>query len=167
MVAFEQALPALPVLYLALSGFIFAISLHMPKQGQRLALLPLILMPAYLSLSAVRYVWLAPGISLVWEQALTGYALHIISTLHLEKVPPPSSATPVSATLRSNTRFDFIYFRQFWLNPRLIIHLQPTQHHQENRRSSRTWYSLFCEAQNCSYTTLCKQRSPLYSLTRY
>ena len=120
MAAFEQALPTLPVLYLALSGFVFAISLHMPKQGQRLALLPLILMPAYLSLSAVRYVWFAPGISLVWEQALTGYALHIISTLHLEKVPPPSSATPGSATLRSNTRFDFIYFRRFWLNPRLI-----------------------------------------------
>jgi hypothetical protein len=51
----SEAIQALrPVLYLGLSGLAFAISLHAPKQGQRLALLPLILIPAFLSLSPDR-----------------------------------------------------------------------------------------------------------------
>lgn len=138
MVAFEQALPVLPVLYLGLSGFAFAISLHAPKQRQRLALLPLILISAYLSLSAVRYVRFAPGIALVWGQALTGYALHTISILHIKRIPPPNPAIPGSAALRSNTGFDFVYFRQLWLNPRLInTHLSNTASPENPKKQSR------------------------------
>ncbi|OQD74604.1 hypothetical protein PENDEC_c010G00604 [Penicillium decumbens] len=113
--ALEQSLQVLPVLYLGLSGLAFALSLHAPKQGQRLALLPLILMPAFLSLSAVQSVSFAPGLSLVWGQAITGYVWHTISTLHLEKIPPPYLAVPGSAL-----GFDLGYFRRIWLNPRLI-----------------------------------------------
>lgn len=137
--ALEQAIQALrPVLYLGLSGLAFAISLHAPKQGQRLALLPLILIPAFLSLSAALHVPFAPGVSLVWAQALTGYILHTISTLHLEGIPPPCPSVPGSPTRGSNTcfGFDFGYFRRIWLNPRLI-RVHSNQAAQERPKQSR------------------------------
>lgn len=133
MMALEQAIQALPpVLYLGLSGLAFAISLHAPKQGQRLALLPLILIPAFLSLSAVLHVPFASGVSLVWGQALTGYVLHTISTLHLEEIPPPCPSGSDPATLGFNTCFDFGYFRRIWLNPRLI-RTHPTNQTSQER----------------------------------
>ncbi|CAG7978637.1 unnamed protein product [Penicillium nalgiovense] len=137
--ALEQATQALqPVLYLGLSGLAFTISLHAPKQGQRLALLPLVLVPAFLSLSAALHVPFAPGISLVWAQALTGYILHTISTLHLEEISPPCPSVPGSATPGSGTFFDFNfgYFRRIWLNPRLI-RTHPNQASQERPKQSR------------------------------
>ncbi|KAJ5466438.1 hypothetical protein N7530_010225 [Penicillium desertorum] len=137
--ALEQAIQALrPVLYLGLSGLAFAISLHAPKHGQRLALLPLILTPAFLSLSAALHVPFAPGVSLVWAQALTGYILHTISTLHLEGISPPCPSVPGSPTPGSSTffNFDFGYFRRIWLNPRLI-RTHSTQAAQERPKQSR------------------------------
>lgn len=139
MMALEQAIQASPpVLYLGLSGLAFAVSLHTPKQGQRLALLPLILIPAFLSLSAALHVPFAPGLSLVWGQSLTGYVLHTISTLHLEKIPPPYPSVPGSACLGFTSCFDFRYFRQIWLNPRLIRTHPTDQTSQERpRKQSR------------------------------
>lgn len=167
MMALEQAIQALPpVLYLGLSGLAFAISLHAPKQGQRLALLPLILIPAFLSLSAVLHVPFASGVSLVWGQALTGYVLHTISTLHLEEIPPPCPSGSDPATLGFNTCFDFGYFRRIWLNPRLIRRIQPIRPRRSGRRSSLAGYSLYYNSPSFSYTTSFKQISPLRYLTK-
>jgi hypothetical protein len=135
-----QALPT--VLYLGLSGLAFGLSLHAPKQGQRLALLPLILIPAFLSLSTVLHVTLIPGISLVWGQALTGYALHTISTLHLEAIPLPRSSVPNSMALGSTIFFDFDYFRRIWLNPRLIRIHSADQASQEQPKKQSRWVFL-------------------------
>lgn len=95
-------------------------------------MLPLILIPAFLSLSSVLHVPFAPGVPLVWGQALTGYVLHTISTLHLRKIPPPYPSVPCSMTLGFNTCLDFGYFRRIWLNPRLI-RTHPTNQTSQER----------------------------------
>ena len=145
-IPWKQSLQGLPALYLGLSGLAFAVSLHARKQNQRLALLPLILIPAFLSLSVVRTVSFAPGLSLVWGQALTGYILHTISTLHLKNISPPFPAVPGSKTLRSNASFDFSYFRRIWLNPRLIrTHpTDPASQEQSAKPSRGVFFVLQC-----------------------
>lgn len=116
----EQLLQVSPGLYLGLSGIAFALSLHSTKQSQRLALLPLILVPAFFSLSTVRTVSFAPGLSLVWGQTLTGYILHTVSTLHIQKLSPPFQEVTDYTVPRPKSGFDLGYFRRLWLNPRLI-----------------------------------------------
>ncbi|OQD89032.1 hypothetical protein PENANT_c003G00522 [Penicillium antarcticum] len=135
----KQALQALtPALYLGLSGLAFAVSLHAPKQGQRVALLPTILIPTFLSLSVVLHVPFAPGVSLVWGQALTGYVLHTISTLHLEAIPSPCSSMPGSTALGSEYYVNFGYFHRIWLNPRLIrTHSTPPTSPKQPVKQSR------------------------------
>lgn len=116
--ALVQARYGLPLLYLGLSGVAFALSLHTRNQLQRLALLPLILITAFLSLSTAQYIPLPPEIPLVWGQGLIGYALHTISILHIERLSPPVSGEPDLARLYMG--FDLGYFNRIWLNPRLI-----------------------------------------------
>lgn len=128
----EQLFQGLPVLYLGLSGVAFALSLHSPRQSQRLALLPLILIPAFLSLSSVRTMLFAPGLSLVWGQTLTGYILHTISTLHLQHISPPFQTVSDSKVPRPKGGFDFHYFCRLWLNPRLI-RINPSGSESENK----------------------------------
>ncbi|KAJ9488934.1 hypothetical protein VN97_g4360 [Penicillium thymicola] len=105
-------------------------------------MLPLILIPAFLSLSSVLHVPFAPGVSLVWGQALTGYVLHTISTLHLKKAPPPYPFVPWSMTLGFNTYLDFGYFRRIWLNPRLI-RTHPTDQTSQERPKKQSRGVLF------------------------
>lgn len=110
-----------PIIYLAISVFIFHAALHCHNQTYRYYLLPFFIVFASLSITSSTYFIWIPGLTSLWSQAIVLNIPHIICLLYIRRWPaphPPVRSPPLNLLGYFCHQFEATY--RLWGNPQLI-----------------------------------------------